>query len=73
MLALMLLELVTSSVLFVLLPAVAAGAGRAGPGRATAGTWPVFGRCTASGAHMTLTAVLFGVLMPDCCSPARSR
>ena len=65
MLALLLLELVTSSVLFVLLPLIAlilvvpdlAG---------SAVTWPWFGEVyRAVSPHVRLSTVLFGVVLPD--------
>ena len=65
MLALLLLELVTSSVLFVLLPlvllvlAVPELAGGAA-------SWPWFADVYAAvSAHVRLTTVLFGVVLPD--------
>jgi poly-beta-1,6-N-acetyl-D-glucosamine synthase len=65
MLALLLLELVTSSVLFALLPfilVVLAVPELAG----SAATWPWFAEVYhAVSAHVQLTTVLFGVLLPD--------
>jgi poly-beta-1,6-N-acetyl-D-glucosamine synthase len=65
MLSVLMLELVTSSVVFLVLPLVVAilvmpelFAG--------APSWPVFGPVyTATAAHMTLSVILFGVFIPD--------
>ena len=65
MLTLLLIELITSSVLFFLLPLaliVLAVPDLAGE----ALTWPGFSEVhTVVAAHLTLTAVLFGVVLPD--------
>ena len=65
MLALLLIELVTSSLLFLLLPPaliVLAVPDMLGD----ALSWPGFGEVhTLVAAHVTLTAVLFGVVLPD--------
>jgi hypothetical protein len=65
MLTLLLIELITSSLLFFLLPLaliVLAVPDLAGD----ALSWPAFGELhTVVAAHLTLTAVLFGVVLPD--------
>jgi cellulose synthase/poly-beta-1,6-N-acetylglucosamine synthase-like glycosyltransferase len=65
MLTLLLIELITSSLLFFLLPLaliVLAVPDLIG----TAVSWPGFGEVhTVVAAHLTLTAVLFGVVLPD--------
>ena len=65
MLTLLLIELVTSSLLFLLLPVsllVLTLPDLIGDALA----WPVFGEVhTVVAAHVTLTAVLFGVVLPD--------
>ena len=65
MLTLLLIELITSSLLFFLLPLaliVLAVPDLIG----TAPSWPGFGEVhTVVAAHLTLTAVLFGVVLPD--------
>jgi cellulose synthase/poly-beta-1,6-N-acetylglucosamine synthase-like glycosyltransferase len=65
MLSLLLIELITSSLLFFLLPLaliVLAVPDLAGD----ALSWPAFGELhTVVAAHLTLTAVLFGVVLPD--------
>ena len=65
MLTLLLIELITSSLLFFLLPLaliVLAVPDLVG----TAVSWPGFGAVhTVVAAHLTLTAVLFGVVLPD--------
>ena len=65
MLTLLLIELITSSLLFLLLPLaliVLAVPDLAGD----ALSWPGFGEAhTLVAAHVTLTAVLFGVVLPD--------
>jgi poly-beta-1,6-N-acetyl-D-glucosamine synthase len=66
MLALLLLELVTSSVIFVLLPLIVVVLVLPDLAGNIVLTWPPFADLHALvAAHMTLTAILFGVLLPD--------
>ena len=66
MLAVLLLELITSSAIFVVLPLLAAGARGAGSGAAARWHWLPFADVHAVvAAHMKLSAVLFGVAVPD--------
>jgi len=66
MLALLLLELVTSSVIFVLLPLIVVVLVLPDLAGNISLTWPPFADLHAVvAAHMTLWAILFGVLLPD--------
>ncbi|HXW47697.1 MAG TPA: glycosyltransferase family 2 protein [Streptosporangiaceae bacterium] len=65
MLAVLLLELITSSAMFLLLPLLVAVLVIPDLAHGTLG-WPTFADVHAAvAAHMKLTAVLFGVLIPD--------
>ena len=66
MLALLLFELVVSSVIFVLLPLIVLVLVLPDLAGNIVLTWPPFADLhSAVAAHMTLTAILFGVLLPD--------
>ena len=65
MLALLLFELITSSVIFLILPLIVAVLAIPDVDAGTL-TWPGFAELHAAvAAHMTLSAVLFGVALPD--------
>ncbi len=66
MLTLLLIELITSSLLFFLLPLALIVLAVPDLVGGAAVTWPAFGELHAVvAAHLTLTAVLFGVVLPD--------